>query len=71
MRAFEPVKKPPTSQPEKRHPPKKKVVMARPWYKRWWVWAIVGTVAATTAGVAIGVSQSKSGNDGYQFVFKY
>jgi hypothetical protein len=29
------------------------VVKPRPLYKRWWVWAIVGTVVASAAGVTI------------------
>jgi hypothetical protein len=30
----------------------------RPWYRRWWVWAVVGTVAAG-AGVWIGVAMTR------------
>lgn len=34
-----------------------------PWYKRWWIWAVVGTAAATAIVVPIAVHESDSYED--------
>jgi tetratricopeptide (TPR) repeat protein len=36
------------------------VVQARPWYRRWWVWTVVGGVA--TAGLAVGLGVGYGAN---------
>jgi hypothetical protein len=34
------------------------VAHARPWYRRWWVWTIVGGVAVSGLAVGLGVAYS-------------
>jgi hypothetical protein len=41
----------------------------KPWYERWWVWAIVGGVVAAGAATAAGVASS-SGSKDYRVVFR-
>ncbi|MFH1130209.1 MAG: hypothetical protein V1754_02670 [Pseudomonadota bacterium] len=42
--------------------PEKKSSLSQPWYKKWWVWSIVGAVVAgATVGIVVGVSSSGSG----------
>jgi hypothetical protein len=58
--ATQPVSQP-ASQPATQPAVSKGAVTATPWYKRWWVWAIVGAVAVG-GGVTAGVLAS--GGDG-------
>lgn len=41
------------------------VTAGKPWYKRWWVWAIAGGVVAAGVGVGLGVGLS-SGDAGHR-----
>jgi len=43
---------------------------ARPWYRRWWVWAIAGAVVVG-AGVTVAVAASAPGERSYQFHVSY
>lgn len=40
-------------------PPVAPAPTAVPWYSKWWVWAIAGTVAAAAGGVTVGVLLSR------------
>ncbi|MCA9670910.1 MAG: hypothetical protein KC503_35180, partial [Myxococcales bacterium] len=43
-------------------PPAAPVRRARPWYRRWWVWTLIGGAVAAAAGVSIGVAAANSGD---------
>jgi hypothetical protein len=51
-------------------PPKPVQTPATPWYKKWWVWTLVGVVVigGTTAGI---VAATRDGSDGYTVRFQF
>lgn len=51
-------------------PPPPPPAPATPWYKRWWVWTLVGVVVigGTTAGI---VAATRDGSDGYTVRFQF
>ncbi len=44
--------------------------VSRPWYKRWWVWALVG-VAVVGGATAATVAATSGGSSGYDFKFGF
>ncbi len=60
-------------EPPRPQPP---TTTARPWYKRWWVWAIAGTVVVGTGlglGLGLGLKSDTPSNPsgGFTFDFRY
>lgn len=52
--------------------PVKPAAASKPWYRKWWVWTIVG-VAVVGAGVGLGVGLSQGGetSSGHDFQFNF
>ena len=58
------IREPPRPRTQERGP-----TAHRPWYRRWWVWAAVGTAVAA-AGVGIGLAASEA-SSGYDVVVRF
>ncbi len=72
-RAFLPASQPNTRGATPPARPAAPAVASSPWYKKWWVWTIVG-VAVVGTGVGLGVGLSQSGGDppsGFDFQFNF